>query len=133
MIWMNKIYDLDQKRAEIFLIWIKKRNKYFWSGPKTSAFFLDLDQKLKIFFFIWINNFCFLFWSGSKNRDIFFDLDQKNDFFILIWIKKSVFSFWSKIKKYSNLDQRSLDKKMIHRFDPWSTNCEKRRRSCFSI
>ena len=101
-------FDLDQKRGEFFLIWIKKHIKYFWSGPKKRAFFFDLDQKLKIFFLIWIKNLCFFFWSGSKNRDMIFDLDQKNafffdldqkiSFFFLVQDQK-IFKFGSKIIK----------------------------------
>ena len=146
MICFIIFFDLDH---EICMIWIKKLVILFWSGSEKRRIFFDLDQKTYKIFLIWTKKESIFFWSGPKIEDIFFDLDKKFVFFFfdldqkieiwfliwikktlffLIWIKKSVFSLWSRIKKYSNLDQRSL-KIMRSKNDPlfWSmtTNREK--------
>ena len=107
MIWIKKL----------FMIWIKKHIKYFWSGPKKRAFFFDLDQKLKIFFLIWIKNLCF-----------FFDLDQKIEIWFLIWIKKTLFFFYldQKISFFFLVQDQKIFKfgsKIIedHEIKKWST------------
>ena len=103
-------FDLDQKRGEFFLIWIKKHIKYFWSGPKKRAFFLIWTKnwryffwsgsKICVFFLIWIKKSRYDFWSGSKKR-FFFDLDQKISFFFLVQDQK-IFKFGSKIMRSKN-------------------------------
>ena len=144
MICLIIFNDLDH---EIGMIWIKKLVILFWSGSKKRRIFFDLDQKTYKIFLIWTKKESIFFWSGPKIEDIFFDLDQKFVFFFLIWIKKSRYDFWSGSKKRfffwsgsknqfflfgpgsKNIQiwikdhQRSWDQKMIHCFDPWSTNC----------
>ena len=99
MIWTWKSHDLDQKSLLFFLIWTKKEDFCFWSGPKKRVLFFDLDQKFDFFYLIWIKNWLFDFWSGSKNLFLF-----------LIWIKNWLFNFWSGSKNcYFNFD---LDHKL---------------------
>ena len=127
MIWTWKSHDLDQKSLVFFLIWTKKEDFCFWSGPKKRVLFFDLDQKFDFFiwsgskigslifdldqkihfyFLIWIKNWLFNFWSGSKSGYFNFDLDQKVTIFFLIWIKKCLYFIWSADQKYFDLGSK---------------------------
>ena len=93
-----KSHDPDQKSGCFFLIRIKNRGVFFWSGSKIGVIFFDPDQKSVWFFLIWIKTLRDFFWSGSKIVVIFFDPDQKLSWFFLIRIKNQYDFFWSRSK-----------------------------------